>query len=251
MISMAKSPYLSIVIPAYNESDNLKSGVLKEVHDYLKKQTYTWEVLIVDDGSTDDTRELVSKFIKNTQKFTLHTEPHRGKGGTVIAGMLAAKGEIVLFADMDQATPLHQIEKMLPHFENADIVIGSRSGREGAPLIRKTMAFGFSLLRTVILRLPYKDTQCGFKAFKNEAAKEIFRRLKVFSEKKVEGAAVTAGFDLEILYVARKLGLTVVEVPVEWSHKGTERVSAVRDSLHGLTDLIQVRINALKGLYNV
>lgn len=248
-----KPAYLSVVIPAYNEEQNVQSGVLDQVNDYLIKQDYSWEVLVVDDGSKDKTAELAKEYAKKHKGFVVHEEPHRGKAGTVIAGMLHAKGEIVLFTDMDQATPISEIEKFLPRFkEGKDIVIGSRSGREGAPLIRKLMAFGFSVLRTIILRLPYKDTQCGFKAFTNEAAQQIFKRMKIFSDKKrVEGAAVNAGFDLEVLYIARKLGLKVAEVPVEWHHQGTVRVNPVKDSIAGLRDMLQVRVNALQGKYRV
>ncbi|MDP3994321.1 MAG: glycosyltransferase [bacterium] len=244
--------FLSVIMPAYNEEKNLKRGVLEEVWEYLSKQKYTWEVLIVDDGSTDKTIKLVENFIKKGRGgFKLIKEKHRGKGGTVIAGMLHAQGDYTLFCDMDQATPIFEIEKFLPKFkEGYDVVIASRSGREGAPIIRKLMAYGFILLRTIILRLPYKDTQCGFKAFKMDSAGKIFKRLKVFSESNIiSGASVSAGFDLEILYIARKLGLKVAEVNVTWSHKDTERINPIRDSFEGLRDLFRVRINALLGKY--
>lgn len=242
---------LSIVIPAYNEEENIKDGALKAVNDYLIKRKYSWEVLIVDDASKDGTVKLAEAFVKKHSGFRVLKEPHRGKGGTVIAGVLAAKGEVVLFTDMDQATPINQIDKLIPKFKDGyDVVIGSRAGRKGAPILRKMMASGFTLLRIVILRLPYKDTQCGFKALKRGAAIKIFKRMKVFGEKiKVEGAAVTAGFDLELLYIARKLKLRVAEVPVAWHHKGTERVSAIKDSWQGLRDMMRVRINALLGKY--
>lgn len=243
---------LSIVIPAYNEEKNLKTGVLDDVAAYLKKQKYSWEVLLVDDGSTDNTHDLLKKFATNHRGFMALREPHRGKAGAVIAGMLHAQGEIILFTDMDQATPIDQIEKLLPKFADSDIVIGVRSGREGAPIVRKIMAFGFTVLRTLILRLPYKDTQCGFKAFTHNASTEIFKRLKVFKDQQVvKGAAVTAGFDLEILYIARKLGLKVSEAPVVWHHKGTVRVNPVKDSIAGLRDLLKVRWNAILGKYKV
>jgi glycosyltransferase involved in cell wall biosynthesis len=242
---------LSIVIPAYNEEENIKNGVLKTVNDYLIKKKFSWEVLIVDDASTDETVKLAEVFAKKHSGFRVLKEPHRGKGGTVIAGVLAARGEIVLFTDMDQATPINQIDKLIPKFKvGYDVVIGSRAGRKGAPISRKIMASGFALLRIIVLRLPYKDTQCGFKALKKDAAIKVFKRMKVFSEKaKVEGAAVTAGFDLELLYIARKLKLKVAEVPVIWHHKGTERVSAIKDSWQGLRDMILVRTNALLGKY--
>ncbi len=241
--------HLSVVIPMYNEVANLERGVLNDVYRYFKKQKYTWELLVVDDASTDESLKYVKKFAKGKKRIKVCSESHKGKGGTVIAGMLVAEGEIILFTDMDQATPIDQVEKLLPKFENFDIVIGSRSGREGAPIVRKLMAFGFSVVRTIILQLPYKDTQCGFKAFKSKASRRIFKRMKVFSEKEVKGAAVNAAFDLEMLYIARKLELKVLEVPVNWHHVGTERVQMVRDSWQAITDLLRVRINAMRGKY--
>lgn len=250
---MSDKIYLSVVIPAYNEEHNIHSGVLGAVYDYLDNSDYTWEVLIVDDGSKDGTAQLSEAFAKKHKNFRIMKEPHRGKGGTVIAGMLAARGEYILFTDMDQATPLDQLEKVLPKLsEGYDIAIGSRVGREGAPIIRKLMAFGFSVLRAIVLQLPYKDTQCGFKLFKQDAARKIFERMKIFNDKKeTQGAAVTAGFDLEILYLARKLKYKVAEVPVIWHHKEGTKVNPIKDSWDGLRDLMKVRINALLGRYKV
>jgi len=246
--------YLSVVIPAYNEEINLKRGVLSSVYDYLNKQKYSWEVLVVDDGSTDKTIEIVEKFVKDHKGFKLMKEPHRGKGGTVIAGMLKADGEIILFSDADQSTPIDQIKKFLPRFESgSDVVIGSRAGREGSSFVRRIMASGWIILRSLILRLPFNDTQCGFKAFKKDAARNIFKRMRIFDENiRVKGASVNAAFDLEFLYIARKLKLKVAEVPVEWYEYGERReVSPIKDSWEGLRDLLRVRLNALLGRYKV
>lgn len=246
-------PYLSIVIPSYNEENNIRTGALSGMVDYLKEQPYLWEILVVDDGSTDETADLAEKFAKSHANVRVLREPHRGKGGAVIAGMLKATGEIIIFDDMDQATPIDQLEKVLPMFtEGFDVIIGSRIGREGAPLIRKSMAYGFALLRNLVLQLPFKDTQCGFKAFSKSASDKIFRRLQIFKEsQKSAGASVSAGFDLEILYVARKLNLKICEVPVIWHHKEGTKVNPIKDSWEGLRDLIKVRINAIQGKYKV
>ena len=243
--------FLSIVIPSYNEENNIRTGSLSGMVDYLKDQNYSWEILVVDDGSTDKTVELAKRFAKSHRNIKVLREPHRGKGGTVIAGMLKARGEIIVFDDMDQATPIDQLEKIISKFkEGFDVVIGSRAGREGAPLIRKTMALGFSILRNIVLQLPFKDTQCGFKAFTKTASEKIFRKLQIFNNKQSQsGASVSAGFDLEILYIAKKLGLKVAEVPVVWHHKEGTKVNPIKDSWEGLRDLIKVKINALRGMY--
>ncbi|MCX6704625.1 MAG: glycosyltransferase family 2 protein [Candidatus Woesebacteria bacterium] len=245
--------FLSVVIPAFNEEYNLRTGVLDSVYDYLSHVDYSWEILFVDDGSTDRTLRIAEEFAKRHQKFMVLKEPHRGKGGTVTAGILKAQGEVILFTDADQATPIDQLGEILPKFkEGFDVVIGSRHGREGAPIARKVMATGFSILRFLILKLPFKDTQCGFKAFTGEAAKEIFKRLEIFSSKnKSEGASVTAGFDLEVLYVARKLGYKVAEVPVDWHHKEGTKVDPIKDSIEGFRGLIMVRLSALQNKYGV
>ena len=246
--------YLSVVVPSFNEENNIKKGALLLMLDYLKKQSYSWELLVVDDGSTDNSVKLATEFSRVHKNVLVLKEPHRGKGGTVIAGMLKAKGKIVVFDDMDQATPINQLEKVLPELKSGyDIAIGSRSGRKGASVIRKVMSVGFMILRTIILRLPFKDTQCGFKAFKKEVVRPIFERMKVFNDNQVtKGVSVTAGFDLELLYIARKLNYKVVEVPVEWKetgNRGSSGVNPIKDSWEGFRDLMKVRINAIQGKY--
>jgi len=245
--------FLTIVIPAYNEEINLKRGVLESVHDYLKNKKFSWEVIILDDGSTDGTIGLADRFTKTHKNFFLRREPHRGKGGTIIAGVEAARGKYILFADMDQSTPMDQFDNFLPRIkEGYDVAIGSRSGRPGQPLVRKIMAYGFVVLRTIILRLPFKDTQCGFKVFESGAAKKIFSKIQIYGKKiKSSGGSVTAGFDLEVLFIARKLGLKIAEVPVEWYEYGQRKeVNPIKDSWEGLVDLLRIRINSLGGKYS-
>jgi glycosyltransferase involved in cell wall biosynthesis len=246
-------PFLSVVIPAYNEEINLKRGVLDSVYEYLKDQKFTWEVIVSNDASKDNTSLIVKKYTKKYPNFKLVDQPFNlGKGGNVISGMKSASGQYVLFTDMDQSTPLSEFDKFIPRFKQGfDIVIGSRAGRPGQSIIRKIMAYGFATLRNLILRLPYKDTQCGFKAFKSDAVKHIISKMKVFGVKTKSGkGSVTAGFDLEVLYIARKLKYKVAEIPVEWYEYGERKeVSPIKDSWEGLRDLLKVRINAFQGKY--
>ncbi|OGE28112.1 hypothetical protein A2867_00995 [Candidatus Daviesbacteria bacterium RIFCSPHIGHO2_01_FULL_40_11] len=242
---------LSVVIPAYNEEKNLKKGVLEEVGDYLESLKIPFEVIVVDDGSSDQSVELIKKFITSHKNFFLIQNLHGGKANAVMTGMLKARGKIILFTDMDQATPINQIEKFMSEFEKgADIVIGSRHGRKGAPLVRKLSAWGFSLLRGIILGLPFKDTQCGFKAFSKTSIDKIIPRIK--SEWGVvhfSGGAVNAGFDVELLYLAKKYGFKIAEVEVEWRYVDTERVQVVKDAMAAIYDMLRIRWNDLRGKY--
>jgi len=251
---MRKKLFLSVVVPCYNEEKNLRLGALEKVADYLKKQKYSWEVLVVDDGSTDKSVSLVEKFIAEHPNFSLIKNPHQGKAATVITGMLMTSGRYVLFTDLDQATPISEIEKVLPWLKRGyDVVIGSRNTkREGAPILRLLMARGFILLRTLILGLSgITDTQCGFKAFKNEVVKDLFSRLKLYGQKKsVKGSMVTAGFDIEMLFLAKKRGYKIKEVPVEWHYVETRKVNPIKDSWYGLLDLVKIRLNSLRGFYD-
>lgn len=242
---------LSVIIPSYNESKNLKKQVLEEVGDYLKQQTYEYEVIIVDDGSSDDSVDLINKYISKNQHFKLIQNKHGGKAIAVMTGMLESKGDIALFTDMDQATPISEVEKLIPLFsEGIDIVIGSRTGRKGAPFIRKVSAWGFSVLRAIILGLPFKDTQCGFKAFDRASIEKIIPKIKhEWGVVHAGGGAVNAGFDVELLYLAKKYGFKILEIPVEWKYVDTERVQIIKDSLAAIYDMFRIRINDFKGKY--
>lgn len=244
--------FLSVVIPAYNESKNLKKGVLDEVYSYMKDRDYVYEVLLVDDGSKDDTVELIKEQINGKKGFRLLENLHGGKAITVMTGMIESKGKIAIFTDLDQATPISELEKILPKFnEGYDIVIGSRHGRKGAPVIRKLMAWGFSLVRTILLGLPFKDTQCGFKGFTRDAVNGVFpEMLSRWKKMVVKGAAVNAGFDVETLFLAKKKDFKIAEVPVEWHYVGTERVQLVGDSLDAIADMLRIRFNSFFGKYN-
>lgn len=245
--------FLSVIIPCYNEEKNLQAGKIEKVITFLKKKSYLWELLIVDDGSIDNSRQLIRKIIKNNQKIRLIENPHQGKANTVITGMLNGLGKYLLFTDFDQATPIAEIDKFIPFFEeDYDIVIGSRKDeRKGAPFVRAIMGPGFTMLRKLILGLPnISDTQCGFKAFRNSVAKDIFKRLKLYKDMvKAQGSQVTAGFDVELLYLADKLGYKIREVAVTWHYVDTRRVNPLKDSFSALLDLLKIKLNNINGLY--
>lgn len=243
---------LSVVIPSYNESENLKKGVLEEVGNYLDKGRLDYEVIVVDDGSTDDSVYFFKKYISKNNRFKLIENSHGGKAMAVMTGMEEAKGEIVFFTDMDQATPIDQIEKFIPKFDSGfDIVIGSRHGRKGAPFFRKMAAWGFSVLQSIILGLPFSDTQCGFKAFTKIAIDKIIPKIKgEWGVLHFKGGAVNAGFDVELLYLAKKYGFKTAEVDVEWKYVDTERVQVIKDAAAAIYDMFRIRINDLGGKYS-
>lgn len=250
---MSKKTYLSIIIPCYNEEKNIRLGALTKVFDYLSNCDFSWEVVIVDDGSQDYTVELTEEFIQKHPDFRLVKNSHQGKARTVISGILKAEGKFALFTDLDQATPLSELDKMIPWLKKGyEVVIGSRnSKRVGAPFLRSLMGPGFSFLRSKIIGLSeISDTQCGFKAFNTRATQALFKKLKLYSNSQnVKGSNVTPGFDVELLFIARKLGYRIKEVPVEWHYVETRRVSPIVDSVQGLKDIVRIKLNDLQGKY--
>lgn len=250
---MADKPHLSVIVPAYNEEPNFKKGTINEVPKYLEKQGYSYEILIVDDGSSDATAELASDFAKKHKNVRVIKNPHEGKAETVKTGVENAKGELILFCDFDQATPISEIEKLLPYFPEYDIVIGSRqlpgAKREKEPIYRHLMGLGFNMVVQAIAVRGIWDTQAGFKCFKGDAARELFSKLKVYGHNKaVKGALVTA-FDVELLFLAKKAGYKIKEVPIIWHHVATTRVNPIKDSLRMFRDVIKIRLNDLAGVY--
>lgn len=247
--------FLTVVIPSYNEMGNLRKGVLSKVQKYLDKKKFGYEVIVVDDGSSDGSKEYVRDFASEEKEFRLIENSHSGKAGAVTTGMLAAKGDYILFTDMDQATPIEEIEKLLPFTEKGfEVVIGSRNNnRQGAPLTRKIMAKGMMILRSNIVGLSeINDTQCGFKLFSKTAGKAVFEKVKELHHgfHAIHRSSVTAGFDIELLYIAKKMGYKIKEVPVDWLYVETRRVSPFKDSVEGFTELFKIRNNIKSGKYN-
>lgn len=245
---------LSVVIPCFDEMANLQKGVLDKVQHFLNKKKISYEVIIVDDGSTDGSVSFLKNFTRENDHFSLITSNHFGKAGAVTQGVLSAQGEYVLFTDMDQATPIEEVEKLLPYFDQGyDVVIGSRGVvRKGAPWTRALMGRGMIVLRGLLVGLrDIKDTQCGFKMFRREAAQNIFIKLRKLHHgfRAIEGSSVAAGFDVELLYLAEVEKYKIKEVPVRWLYVETRRVNPIFDSIEGLRGLVEIRKNAIKGVY--
>lgn len=249
-------PHLSVVIPSFDEMANLQKGVLQKVRDFLEEKTYSYEVIVVDDGSTDGSVEFISAFVKDNKHFSLIKNVHMGKAGAVTTGMIKAKGEYALFTDMDQATPIEEIDKLLPEFgKGYDIVIGSRNTyRKGSPLTRRVISRAAIILRKSIVGLRgIRDTQCGFKAFTYESKEKLFHKIHDLHEgfEQISGSAVTAGFDVELLLLAKNMGYRIKEVPITWLYVETRRVSPIRDSIEGVKDLLIIKRRMIEGKYNL
>jgi len=223
----------------------------------LDRQPYTAEVIVVDDGSTDATVESVRAAAAGDPRVRIIENPHFGKGYTVRTGMLAAQGDIALFTDADLSTPIEEIERLLPYFEQGyDVVIGSREGggrnqRIGEPFYRHLMGRVFNMIVQLVAVRGVQDTQCGFKAMRREVAHDLFARLRLHDgrSKPVRGSMVTA-FDVELLFLALKRGYRIKEVPVEWHYSNESKVNPLKDSWRNLKDVLLVRWNDVLGRYD-
>jgi len=230
--------FLAVVVPAYNEEARIVP-TLGRVREYLESRPETWTVAVVSDGSTDATESLVSEFAEKDARFELIAySPNRGKGCAVRTGMLAAEADLILFSDADLAAPIEELEKLLPHVrDGADVAIGSRPLKESnleirQPWYREMLGRGFNLAVQVLATRGIKDTQCGFKLFKRDVAKDVFSRCKL------DGFS----FDFEALMIARDLGYRIAEVPIRWSHQEGSKVVLMRDGPRMLRDLVKLRI---------
>jgi dolichyl-phosphate beta-glucosyltransferase len=238
-------PHYSIVIPAYNETARIERA-LSSVSGCIRARGWDAEVLVVDDGSTDNTAALVERWARRHPEVRLiQNGRNRGKGYSVRNGMLRAAGEIVMFTDADLSSPIEEAERLFAAIaEGADVAIGSRwlIGRRivhKQPLYRRVFGRCFNALTRTIMRLPFADTQCGFKAFRREAAHVVFGLQRI----------ERWGFDPEILFIGIKRGLRIAEVPVTWGHDERSRISYLRDGMQMLLELVFVRWNALRGVY--
>jgi glycosyltransferase involved in cell wall biosynthesis len=238
---------ISVVIPAYNEQERLPA-TLETILAHLRKGDWSgFEILVVDDGSTDGTRAVVERYQRSYPEIHLLANPgNRGKGFSVRHGMLRAEGNWALFTDADLSAPIEELDKLLAAVKErqADIAIGSRALDRSLigvhqSFFREQAGRVFNLMMRILVGLPFWDTQCGFKLFSARAAREVFRRVRL----------ERFGFDVEALFIGRKLGFRTVEVPVRWDHVEGTKVSMWKDSMHMFLDLIRVRTNQFRGLY--
>src|SRR3972149_5637732 len=239
-----KPVFLSVVIPAYNEEEGI-AETLQEIRNYLQEKEYAYEIIVVDDGSLDSTSDIVGSISKTNGNIKfLKNEVNRGKGYSVKRGVLASSGEYVLFSDADLPIPIEEVEKLLEWLKSGyKIAIGSKRLSDSKslveqPLYRRLMGKIFNILLQLFIIRGIKDTQCGFKCFRRETADRIFPK------QLVEGFC----FDVELLYLAKKWGISIKETPVHWTNRDTETtVRILRDSIRMFLDLFKIRINYWRG----
>jgi len=238
---------ISIVIPAYNEEQRLPAS-LAAIASYLSRKNYLQaEIIVVDDGSSDRTSAVAAEFEQpGVNVIVLGNPGNRGKGYSVRHGILEASGDWILFTDADLSAPIEELDKLMWEARrlDAEVVIGSRAidrsliGVHQSPF-REYAGRVFNLLMRVLTGLPFWDTQCGFKLYSRKAAREVFSRLRI----------ERFGFDAEALFIAKRRGFKILEVPVRWNHVAGTKVSMIGDSVGMFLDLLRIRVNQIKGCY--
>jgi dolichyl-phosphate beta-glucosyltransferase len=230
--------FLSVVIPAYNEEDRVLPTI-RRIDEYCRDRFEGLEIIVVDDGSRDGTRDVVIREREKTGSLRYEGyETNHGKGYAIRHGVAASSGDIILVSDADLSTPIEEVEKLLVSYdEGYDIVIGSRALEESdiavrQPWWREIMGKTFNKFVRFLFAVDFKDTQCGFKLFKGDSGREIFRRATIDR----------FAYDVEILYLARKAGLKIKEAPIRWVNSPASKVNPVTDSLRMLMDLIKLRL---------
>ena len=241
---MNPPPDLSIIIPSFNEEQRLPD-TLRKIAAYVRERRPDTEVIVVDDGSTDKTAAVARSYQARIPLLrVLSNGTNRGKGFSVRHGSLEARGNIVLFTDADLSSPIEEGEKLLARLATHDVAIGSRAVDRSLieahqSAFRESAGIVFNRIVRIILRLPFVDTQCGFKAFRRERCRIIFEQQTI----------ERFGFDPELLYLARHHGLSTIEVPVRWAHSPATKVSMLKDSVQMFLDVFVIRWNALRGRY--
>ena len=237
------NPFFSIVIPAYNEQNRLP-GTLEQIFHFLKQQSFPSEVIVVENGSTDNTYQIARQFAEQHENLSV-LQSEKGKGAAVQRGMLAARGKYRFMCDADLSMPVEEILKFLPpKLENFDIAIASREATEAVrynePSYRHLGGRGINLTVQTLILPGLNDTQCGFKCFRGEVAEELFSRQTMLGW----------SFDIELLYIARRHGYRIVEIPIHWYHFSDSKVNALRDAVHMISDIFRIHANARRGVYD-
>jgi len=236
-------PFLSIIIPAHNEQNRLP-GTLEKIFHFLEQQSFSSEVIVVENGSTDQTHQVAREFAKQHASLRV-LQSTKGKGSAVQHGVLAAEGEYRFMCDADLSMPVEEIVKFIPpKLQNFDIAIASREARGAVrfnePSYRHWGGRGINVLIQALILPGLNDTQCGFKCFRGEVAEDLFRRQTMHGW----------SFDIEVLYIARRHGYHIVEIPIHWYHFSDSKVSAVRDAMRMISDIFLIHANARRGLYD-
>jgi dolichyl-phosphate beta-glucosyltransferase len=244
--STGQGPALSIIIPAFNEERRIPN-TLEKICNYFESKDHRYEILVVDDGSTDDTATCVDQYVRKCDRIKLvRNATNRGKGYSVKNGFVRATGDYLLFSDADLSTPIEEIEKLTSYLQRGyDIAIGSRGLKDSdiqlhQPLYREMMGKTFNIFVRLLSIRDFRDTQCGFKCFTKEAAIAVCKR------QRLQGFC----FDVEMLYIAKKLGYRIKEVPVTWRNSPETKVRALRHSANMFLDLLRIRTNAIKRKYD-
>lgn len=241
---MSASPLLSLIIPAYNEAERLPK-TLPPVIEFLDAQPYAAELIIVNNNSRDNTRAIAQEFAATRPYIQVLDEMNQGKGAAVHSGMLAATGDYLFMADADFSMPVEEIAKFLPPaLGDYDVAIGSREApgavRYNEPQYRHFMGRVFNFYVKVLAIPGFEDTQCGFKCFRREVARDIL------PSQTIDGWA----FDVELLFIALRRGYRVVEVPVDWYYGESSRVNPIRDSFNMIREVLRIRWNGFTGRYD-
>lgn len=239
------TPLISLIIPAYNEENRLPRA-LEQVFTFLEKQSHPFEVVVVENGSTDRTLEIANAFAVNKPNLLVIHEESKGKGIAVKRGVLAAQGEYRFICDTDLSMPIEEILKFFPpQLENFDVAIGSREAhgsiRYNEPSYRHWGGRMVNLLIRMLILPGFQDTQCGFKCFRAETTLELFK------QQTLSGWS----FDIELLYLARRKKLRIREVPINWYFDADSKVSAVRDALKMISDIFRIHLNSILGRYDL
>ncbi len=235
---------LSIVIPAYNEAHRI-TDTLKKIIEYFRKTKIEYEIIVINDGSIDNTKiklqQIKEKYSGNVRITIINNDKNKGKGFAVKQGIMVSNGEYIYFTDADLSTPIEEIEKFLKYIKEYDIVIGSRAVKNSKillhqPFYRELAGKLFNKFLKLILGLPYNDTQCGAKLFKSDVAKFVFSKTTIYG----------FSFDVEVLFIAKKYRYKILELPVVWSHCKDSKINLLVDGFRMLCDVIKIKMNDLK-----